>query len=218
MSQTATQPPTRASEEASSSAAAVARHSELRQDYRSVADGDLVRSWSLTEYFGSLNTVMRLPPKVRKRVEKAAQSTPGGVQALALLDRIRIPTGFLVASFLVAIAVLVIRPLVLNASGASVDPKPVYGNWEAGKGKYEGRMFEINEQTIAFRTSSKEPNYTRHPVEKVRGRQMGDSTLYTVIYKEDGKTAEFAFWFYGGGSPMIRFKNQHGVVWRRAGS
>jgi hypothetical protein len=44
---------------------------------------------------------------------------------------------------------------------------------------------------------------------------MGDSTLYTVIYKEDGKSAEFAFWYYGGG-PMIRFKNQHGVVWRRA--
>jgi hypothetical protein len=215
MSPTATDTNVRAPREQPSNSAAT-RHSELHHDYRSVADGDLVRPWSLKEYFGSLNTVMRLPPKVRQRVEKAAKSTPGGVQVLALLDRVRIPTGFLVGAFLLAVAVMVIRPLVLDASGAGVDATPVYGNWEAGKGKYEGRMFEINAQTIAFRTSAKEANYTRHSIEKVRGRQVGDSTLYTVFYKEDGKSAEFAFWFYGGGSPMIRFKNQHGIVWRKA--
>jgi hypothetical protein len=198
------------------SASAAARHSELRQDYRSIADGDLIREWSLKEYFGSLNTVMRLPPKVRQKVERAAQKTPGGVQVLAVLDRIRIPTGALVVAFLIALVVLVIRPLVLDASGASIDLAPAYGVWEAGKGKYEGRQFEIDEKTLAFRTSSKEANFTRHPIDKVRGRQVGDSTLYTVTYKEDGKSAEFAFWFYGGGSPMIRFKNQHGIVWRKA--
>lgn len=213
------QRPSQTTDRPSAAATAPKRSAEEGQDYRSIADGELASTWSLPDYFGSLNTVMRLPPKVRQRVEKAAQSTPGGAQLLAVLDRIRIPRGLMVAAFLLAIVVLVVKPLVLDAGGGGADLTPAYGSWEATtKGKYAGRMFEISEQAIAFRTSSKSPDYSRHAIESVRGRRVADSTLYTVTYKEDSKTAEFVFWFYGGGSPLIRFKNQHDVVWRRATS
>ncbi len=199
-------------------AGAPARPTDQGPEYRSIVDGELATTWSLEDYFGSLNTVMRLPPKVRRKVEKAAQNTPGGVQVLAVLDRVRIPSGLLVAAFLLGVVVLVIKPLVLGASGGGADLTPVYGSWEAGKGKYAGRMFEISEQSIGFKTSAESPDYTRHAIESVRGRQVADSTLYTVTYKQDNKTAEFTFWFYGGGSPLIRFKNQHEVIWRKAGA
>ena len=66
----------------------------LAPGYRSIADGELATPWSLGEYFGSLNTVMRLPPKLRKRVEAIEKRTgiklpdiqlPKGVVAAALV-------------------------------------------------------------------------------------------------------------------------------------
>ncbi len=39
--------------------------------YRSVADGELAQPWTLSEYFQSINTVLRLPSKDRRAAAKA---------------------------------------------------------------------------------------------------------------------------------------------------
>ena len=89
--------------------------------HRSIADGELVHPWTLSEYFASLNTVLRLPSKVRRRAVEAAEQTAGGAAILAVLGRVRIPKGLVMAGAVVAIVMLVIRPLVLSATneGAS---------------------------------------------------------------------------------------------------
>ncbi|MDX2121264.1 MAG: hypothetical protein SF070_09460, partial [Gemmatimonadota bacterium] len=169
-------------------------------------------TWTLKDYFANLNTVMRLPSRVRHkidRVEKRIEQRTG----LKLPD-IKVPPVVVAAGFLMAIGVFVVRPLVLSASGSdAVELSQAFGVWEAGSGRYAGRMFELGERSIAFRTSSKSPDYTWHRVTDVRTREASDSTLFTVLYDEDGKEAEFAFWYVPGKQPVIRLKNTPDVNW-----
>ncbi|HMV32592.1 MAG: hypothetical protein U0104_11850 [Gemmatimonadales bacterium] len=178
--------------------------------YRSIADGELATPWSLGEYFGSLNTVMRLPPKMRKRVEALEKKT-----GLKLPD-IQLPKGVVAAAFLLTIGVFVVRPLMATLGTTEEAPNLVsaYGVWEAGTGKYAGRMFELGEHSIAFRTSSQSPDYTWHKVTDVRYRAATDSTLFTVTYEESGKPAEFAFWYVTlQGKTVIRLQHTPEVTW-----
>ncbi|MBK6779336.1 MAG: hypothetical protein IPI38_00600 [Gemmatimonadetes bacterium] len=182
----------------------------LAPGYRSIADGELATPWSLGEYFGSLNTVMRLPPKMRKRVEAIEKRT--GIK----LPDIQLPKGVVAAAFLLAIGVFVVRPLMGTLGGAEEAPNLVsaYGVWEAGTGKYAGRMFELGERSIAFRTSSESPDYTWHKITDVRYRAVTDSTLFTVTYEESGKPAEFAFWYVNqAGKTVIRLQHTPEVTW-----
>ncbi len=181
--------------------------------YRSIADGELATAWSLKEYFGSLNTVMRLPGKVRRRVEKVEQQIQAKV-GLKLPD-IPVPRGTVTAAILLSLAVFVVRPMLLSGSTEEVvSLKSTFGVWEARNGKYAGRMFELGENSIAFRTSSQSPDYTWHRITDVRSRPVADSTLFTVVYDEDGKQAEFAFWYVPAGkAPTIRLKNAADVAW-----
>jgi hypothetical protein len=183
--------------------------------HRSVADGELLTTWSLSEFFSSLNTVMRLPARVRrKKAEEAAKAKALGLPSL---DKIRVPNGLVAASVLMVLGVFVIRPLVLSASG-SEDVRTftrAFGVWQAKTGKYAGRMFEVGEFNIAFRTSSDSPDYTWHKIEDVRISGVSDSTLYTVVYEEEGKTAEFAFWLVQHKEPIIRFLHQPEIVWEK---
>jgi hypothetical protein len=74
-------------------------------------------------------------------------------------------------------------------------------------------MFEVQQHSIAFRTSSDSPDYTWHKIDQVKVSGPMDSTLYTVVYEEDGKTAEFAFWFMKRDKPVIRFLHQPEIIW-----
>jgi hypothetical protein len=183
--------------------------------YRSVADGELATPWTLPDYFASLNSVMRLPAKVRRRAEAAAMSTLGGARALATLSRIRLPKSLMTVSVLLAVAVLVVRPLMLDASGSGGKLLEAYGVWEAGKGKYLGRTFEIGDGTIAFGTSAKAADRTVHKIENFRTKVTRDSTLFTVTYLEEGKSAECAFWLFRGDTPVIKLVHPTDVVWTR---
>lgn len=180
--------------------------------YRSIADGELATTWTLKDYFANLNTVMRLPGKVRRRmdkVEKRIEQKTG----LKLPD-IKVPPIVVAAGFVMALGVFVVRPLMLSASSSEpVGLSQAFGVWEAGTGRYAGRMFELGEHSIAFRTSSQSPDYTWHRVTDVRTREASDSTLFTVLYDEDGKEAEFAFWYVPGKQPVIRLKNTPDVNW-----
>ena len=184
--------------------------------YRSVADGELRTPWTLSEYFASLNTVMRLPAKVRRKAQEVARRTPGGAEALAAFERLRIPTGWATVAAALAVAVLIGRPLLAAVVGRGADLTPAYGVWQAGKGRYEGRTLQIVEQHIAFGTSSKGTEYSWHQIREVEARPAADSTLFTVVYDEGGKTAEFAFWYVGGQPAAIHVVHQPEVVWTKS--
>jgi hypothetical protein len=182
--------------------------------HRSVADGELLTHWTLKDFFSSLNTVMRLPARARRKAaEDAAARVARGLNLN--LDNIRLPKGLVAASVVMLLGVFVVKPLMLSASGSGEvrDLSQAYGVWQASAGKYAGRMFEVQQYSIAFRTSSDSPDYTWHKIDQVKISGPADSTLYTVVYEEEGKTAEFAFWFMKRDKPVIRFLHQPEIIW-----
>ncbi len=179
--------------------------------YRSVADGELLTTWSLDDFFSSLNPVMRFPARMRRKQAEA----PAGVSGLPWLDTIRVPKGLIGVAVILILGVFVVRPLVLSASGGgdASNFSQAYGVWQAKTGKYAGRMLEVGEHSIAFRTSSDSPDYSWHRIESVTFAGTQDSTLFTVVYDEEGKTAEFAFWLVQHDVPIIRFLHQPDTIW-----
>lgn len=178
--------------------------------HRSVADGELATTWTLKDYFGSLNSVLRLPP----RAKQVAAPQPGF--SLPSLSKIRLPRMVVSGSLVLSLAVLVVRPLVLSASrGDTASLSPALGVWQADGGKYAGRMFELGPHSIAFRTSARSPDYTWHPISDLTVKPASDSTLFTLNYELDGKQAEFAFWLLGGRDPVIRVTHQQGTTWKK---
>lgn len=182
-----------------------------RGGHRSIADGELVSTWSLKDYFGSLNAVLRLPSKP-KAVPKPKQEF-----SLPSFSHVRLPKSVVAASLVIGLVVLVIRPIVLSASRADTEAlAAAIGVWEAESGRYAGRMFELGPISIAFRTSAKSPEYTWHKIANLEVKPAGsDSTFYNLHYELDGKEAEFAFWLIPGPPPVIRVANQQGVTWKK---
>lgn len=179
--------------------------------YRSVADGELASTWTLKDYFASLNSVLRLPAKPKP----VAEPSPAGF-SLPSLPNFRLPRMVVSGSIILSLGVLVVRPLMLSASrGDTASLAPAVGVWEAGSGRYEGRMFELGTNSIAFRTSAKSPEYTWHPISDLVVKPAGDSTLFTLSYEQDGKQAEFAFWLIAGKEQVIRVTHQQGTTWKK---
>jgi hypothetical protein len=187
------------------------------EKHRSVADGELARPWTLTEYFRSLNTVMRLPTKARRTQQaEAAARGIGGISIPSVNPAFS--RALLVLGAVVVLGVVVVRPIFLWASGSGREKlAPVVGVWEAGAGRWAGRSFEVSDSSIAFRNGEQRTDYSWHRIHDVRVRPAADSALYTVIYEESGKTAELTFWFKGGSAPAIRLKNTPAVVWSKSG-
>ena len=182
------------------------------EKHRSVADGELATPWTLADFFRSLNSVMRLPNRARRKVEPSQAAN----FALPALGRPWMSRAILVGGFAVALGVVVVRPLLLWASRSGrASLTPVVGVWEAGKGKYQGRRFELSDSAVAFQNGEKASDYTWHKIEEVRVRPYADSILYTVRYAEGQKTADLSFWYRSIPVPVIRLKNQPGVAWSK---
>ncbi len=181
--------------------------------HRSVADGELATAWTLKEFFGSLNSVMRLPTRARRNDKPRAEAevaAPAGTPGLHPgLYRF-----FLVAGGVTVVALLVVKPLInLLTDAGHASLTPVAGVWEAGKGKHEGRKFEVTDSAVVFHTGEKATDYTWHRVQEVKVKQVGDSSLYTVKYEEGKGSVDLTFWYYKAPKPGIRLKNQPGVLW-----
>jgi hypothetical protein len=188
------------------------------QVYRSVADGELAQAWTLSEYFQSINTVLRLPSKARRPAAKAErEKAKAAGLALPSLSKVRIPAPLMVAAFLLVLGVFVVRPILLSAADPDIQlPADSYGVWGTDQGKYAGRMFEVSATSIAFRTSVRSPEYTWHRIDHIKAKVTSDSTLYTVQYLEQGKVADFSFWHIPDRrSPAIRFEHAPEVTWSK---
>jgi hypothetical protein len=115
----------------------------------------------------------------------------------------------------VSFCVLIGGPLLasLGHGEGVAELEPALGVWNAGAGKYAGRVFEVTDSTVAFSTSSK-GDFQRYRIDLVRTQGAGDSTLYTVTYQADKGTSDFAFWLVP--PAVIRFKNSPDIVWTRS--
>lgn len=183
--------------------------------HRSVADGELKGAWTLSDYFASLDTVMRIPSQARqKRPAGRPQATADG-GAPGRARRGWVGTLLLVAGAAVVIIVGGGALLALARSGPR-ELRPALGVWEAGEGPYAGRSFELRPESIAFRSGWAPADSTRYRITGARGRSAGDSTLYTVLYDEQGRESEFSFWYVDGAQPVIRLRNRPSVTWYRS--
>jgi hypothetical protein len=183
------------------------------EKHRSVADGELAHAWTLKEFFNSLNTVMRLPTRARRK-----EQVPAATTFSLSLPGVRpwMSKALMAGGFVAVVSLVVVRPLVLWASKTGhATMTPVVGVWEAGKGKYQGRRFEMSDSAVAFHNGESAEDYTWHRIQEVKVRAVADSALYTVRYQEGKQTADFSFWYRGGPKPVIRLKNQPNVVWNR---
>ncbi|HWA58860.1 MAG TPA: hypothetical protein VG692_16495 [Gemmatimonadales bacterium] len=182
------------------------------EKHRSVADGELASAWTLKEFFGALNTVMRLPARARRKKETAKAEGAGSRIAFGLSPALS--RFVLVGGGIVVVAVTIVKPLIDWATDSShASLTQVAGVWEAGKGKHQGRHFEVTDSAVVFHTGDSPTDYTWHKVQQVKVRSVGDSTLYTVTYEEGKRTADLAFWYYQRPAPAIRLKNQPAVLW-----
>jgi len=185
--------------------------------HRSLADGELATPWSLQDFFSNVNSVLRLPARPRPAAAPeapAASGSPG--LALPSLAKLRIPKGALVGGALIAIGYFGVWPLLLSATAVEKVPlAAAQGVWMAEGGRYGGRMFELGERTIAFRTSKDSPDYTWHKIVGHRTQAAGDSVLFTVTYVEGSREAEFAFWLIARRDTVVRLQHQAGVVWKK---
>ena len=180
------------------------------EQHRSLADGDLHTAWNMMDFFGSLNNVMRLPDKVMARAAAKRKETQAGEA-----PPLSIPKPAVFAMLVVSFCVLVGGPLLaaLNEGEGGDHLAPAVGVWNAGSGRYAGRIFELTDSTVAFSTSAN-GDLQRYRIDLVRTVGAGDSTLYTVTYKAGKGTSDFAFWLLPPGG-LIRFKNSPETVWTR---
>ncbi|HEU5154720.1 MAG TPA: hypothetical protein VFU03_08325 [Gemmatimonadales bacterium] len=178
------------------------------EQHRSLADGDLQTVWSMVDFFGSLNNVMRLPEKVL-----ATARGPGDPTRDSLFRRI--PRPVLLAMMLVSACVLVGGPLLaVLSNGEGIERlAPAFGVWRADGGRYAGRIFELSDSAVVFSTSG-DGDLQHYRINEVRAQGAGDSTLYTVTYRAEQGTSDFAFWLLPTGG-LIRFKNAPETVWSR---
>lgn len=180
--------------------------------HRSVADGELKTPWTLREFFVSLNSVMRLPTRARRKDQPKAAEAATAIELPGLHPGIT--RFFMVAGGAAVVVFLLVKPLVewMTDTG-SASLTHVSGVWEAGKGKHQGRKFEVTDSAVVFHTGQGATDYTWHKIQQVKVKQVGDSSLYTVKYEEGKGTVDLTFWFYQRPAPAIRLKNQPGVLW-----
>jgi hypothetical protein len=108
--------------------------------HRPLSSGDLTSSWALDEFFESLGTVMRLPPKPKDAAPESRQAAiaVGGRRARLLMTA---------AVGLLALVAFQGPLRHLLAREARV-PAAWFGTWRTDAPRYADRAFVISEDTI----------------------------------------------------------------------
>ena len=90
------------------------------------------------------------------------------------------------------------------------------GVWKASNIRYSDTYFEIEKESITFRT--KEGDRNSYTIIEIKKEQMKDKVwvLYTIFYRDqDLQKVEFPFYFQTTDRGVIKFKNQPHLVWKK---
>ena len=194
----------------------VAPPQPLQKGYVSgVTDGNLATPVPLRHFLYGLGVVMRLPKKLKKRIEPP--KPVGETRAEEL--KIGVPTWGKITTVVVGGIVATCLFLVYRQFFHS-DPVPekVVGTWSTKDGRYEGRSFWLNPKAVAFQTGKSSTEFTAHPIKRVAIRTKADTLYLNIDYESDGGKATLSIAYLGNPTPAIRLVNQPGVRWRRSGN
>ncbi len=176
-----------------------------------IADGNLAQDVKLRDFLFGIGVVFRLPKLTKKDREREAAAIE------AKKFKIRIPVR--------AIAT-VLAPVVIGLAGYyayqqwSGDPMPpaVVGTWSSDDGRYAGRSFWLNAQSVAFQNGKLASEFSVHPIKKLRVSQVADTTYLAINYEQDGSPITFSIKYHEHPVPEIRMVNQPNVGWERTGN
>ena len=175
-----------------------------------IADGNLSQDVKLRDFLFGIGVVFRLPKRTKKDREREAAA------AEKRKFKIRIP----VRAISVALApVLIVVAGYLGYQRWSGDPMPlaVVGTWSTDDGRYAGRSFWLNSQSVAFQNGKATSDFSVHPIKRIRVKAVADTTFLAIDYEQDGAPITFSIKYRDRPAPQIRMVNQPTIEWTRSG-
>lgn len=175
-----------------------------------IADGNLATPVRLRDYLSGVGVVFRLPKRNRKQEAAVAAE-------VAERKRIRIPVKLIVRTF-GPLALIALGYLAWDRFFVSVPlPAEVIGTWTTTDGRYAGRNFWLNQQSVAFQNGAKADQFAVYSVKRVTSRQAADTVFLSIDYEQNGTGATLAVAFRPSPVPELRLVNQPAVKWTRSG-
>ncbi len=174
-----------------------------------IADGNLATPMRLRDYLTGVGVVFRLSKRNRQKEQQEAK-------AETEKRRIHIP----VRKLVMALAPAVIAYLGYTAYGFfSGDPLPteVNGTWSTSDGRYAGRNFWINTESVAFQNGKQSTDFSIHPIKKVKAHQVADTLFLAIDYEQEGHAITLSIAYRDIPQPEIRLVNQPAIRWMRTG-
>lgn len=115
----------------------------------------------------------------------------------------------------VALVGLVLVGLSLVPPNREIPPE-LLGVWATEAESHADRVFTITDSTVIFQTG--ETDSVIYPVVEVIRNDTDSGAEYVIRHDVEGDVAEFAFYYMEAPEPVIQFKNQRNMDWRREGS
>ncbi len=93
-------------------------------------------------------------------------------------------------------------------------PEPVRGVWVTDEGRYQGRGFQLDKDVVMFAIGR--GKVTVHRLQAIDTTRTDDTTLFELRYRlGTGHVYAFDFYYHDGPDPVIRFKHQPEIEWRK---
>ncbi len=120
--------------------------------------------------------------------------------------------GYVLAGMLALVAVYAVVASGFFSKSTPI-PDGLVGVWRTSAPSHRDRTFEITKTTLVFQIG--EADYTIHPITRVKAVESEDGTLFTVDYTTSDEVFEFSFYYTATPEPVIRFKNQRQMEWKK---
>ena len=95
-------------------------------------------------------------------------------------------------------------------------PPELLGVWATEAESHADRVFTITDSTLVFQTG--EADSVIFPVVEVIRKDTDSGAEYVIKHDVDGDVADFAFYYMEMPEPLIQFKYQRNMDWRKTGS
>lgn len=100
------------------------------------------------------------------------------------------------------------------SDGIQEIPEGIFGKWQTTSSKYEDRYFNITPDKVVFGVGK--GNEAVYTLAGIQRNTEADPTLFTVTFEDNnGNSYEQSFYYENSASPVLRFKNQNEIQWRK---
>lgn len=112
--------------------------------------------------------------------------------------------------------VVLLAAMAMNCGKITTLSNELLGTWKTSNISYSGTFFELKKDVIVF--GSKDGDVNTYRILEVKKQKMENNEWdsYIIFYQDnDFHRVEFSFFYRSTGTPVIRFKNQPVLVWKK---